>query len=61
LAVLKLVDGFAPEPGELVVGAEVVDPPPQPARRATTPSMPPTTKTFGDARIGIPPSNRCWS
>jgi hypothetical protein len=60
LAVLKLVDGFAPEPGELVVvGADVVEPPPQLARKAATPSMPPTTKTFGDARIGIPPSNRC--
>jgi len=60
LAVLKLVDGFAAEPGELVVVVVGFwEPPPQPARRAASPSMPPTTKPFiGDARIGIPPSRR---
>jgi hypothetical protein len=60
LAVLKLVDGFAAEPDELVVVVDGVwEPPPQPAMRAATPSMPPTTKPFlGDTRIGIPPSVR---
>jgi hypothetical protein len=55
LAVLKLVDGFAAEPDELVVAVVdgVWEPPPQPAIRAATPSMPPTTKPFlGDTRIG---------
>jgi hypothetical protein len=65
MAVLKLVDGFAEEPAELVdvdVDVDVFwEPPPQPARRAATPRMPPTTNAlFGDMRIGIPPSIRCW-
>jgi hypothetical protein len=61
LAVLKLVEGFAPEPGELVVvGADCVEPPPQAARSATTPNMPPATKIFGAACIEIPPTSRYW-
>jgi hypothetical protein len=60
LAVLKLVDGVAEEPDELVVVVGLEEPPPQPAKRAANPRMPAAGQAFfGTARlrIGITPWN----
>jgi len=58
LAVLKLVDGFAEEPDELVVVVGLEEPPPQPASRTANPRMPAASHALlGITRIGITPRN----